>query len=80
MIAMSPMFEAMPGFVTTAKNYWFGKKGTPTTPERPERPMPSPSERIMTAAKKATSEGEGGVGGSLRRMMNRRSLLAQAAE
>ena len=79
MIPMAPMFEAMPGFLKTAKNYWFGGS-------QQQRPQPRPDEggsvreKYMTAAKKATTETEGGVGGTMRRIMNKNKMLAQAGD
>ena len=76
MIATAPLFEA--NFLTTAKNYWFGKSDPKTpSPEGPDSPG-GMRERIMTATRKTTDAGEGGVGGTMRKMLNRRDLLAQA--
>ncbi|MDX1699590.1 MAG: hypothetical protein R3250_03180 [Melioribacteraceae bacterium] len=78
MIAMGPMLEA--GMLQTARNYWFGKKDKPAVPTRPDEGSGSMREKFMTAAKKQTSEGEGGVGGAIRNVMNKNRLLAQAGE
>lgn len=71
MIPMSPMFEA--NFLTTAKNYWFGDNRP-----KPKTDVPDTRERIMTAARKTVGKDEGGVGGTLGKMLNRRDLLAKA--
>ena len=71
MIPMSPMFE---GMFSTAKNYWLGKK-----PEAPSVGGNDVREKIVNAAKKVVGKDEGGVGGTLRKVLNRRSMLAQAA-
>lgn len=78
---MSPMFEAMPGFMKTAKNYWFGKD-RPRTPGQPDDGGQSAREKIMTAANKnlGGDRTQGGVGGALQKVMKRNKLLAAAGD